>query len=82
MSNNTNKILDKDIASFFNVSEATLSNHKNSDNVKLSNRYKALKEFYINNVNSELDEVQRVAHKLGECIELVNGLTQVIDSNK
>ena len=75
-------VTDKDIAAFFGVTAKTISTHKNSDDIKLSNRYKALKEFYIN--NKDETAVAVVARKLGECLELINGLdvSQGIDLKK
>ena len=65
-------VTDKQIAAFFGVTAKTISTHKNSDDLKLNNRYKALKEFYIN--NKEETAAAIVARKLGECLELINNL--------
>ncbi|MDQ1341329.1 MAG: hypothetical protein QG567_2487 [Campylobacterota bacterium] len=66
------QVTDKDIASFFGVTPKTISTHKNSGDLKLNNRYKALKEFYIN--NKDETAAATVARKLGECLELISGL--------
>ena len=76
------QVTDKQVAAFFGVTAKTISTHKNSDNIKLNNRYKALKEFYIN--NKEETAAAIVARKLGECLELINSLdaSQGNDSKK
>lgn len=66
------QVTDKDIALFYGVTAKTISTHKNSANMKLNNRYKALKEFYIN--NKEETAAATVARKLGECLELISSL--------
>lgn len=66
------QLTDKDIAAFFGVTPKTISVHKHSEDIKLNNRYKALKEFYIN--NKEETAAVTVARKLGECLELISSL--------
>lgn len=66
------QVTDKDIAAFFGVTAKTISTHKNSKDVKLNNRYKALKEFYAN--NKDETAAATVARKLGECLELIGSL--------
>jgi len=39
-------LTDKKMAGFYGLTPQTLYNYKSSDNVKLNNRYKALRKFY------------------------------------
>lgn len=58
------RVTDKDIAAFFGVTPKTISVHKHSEDVKLNNRYKAMRAFYIN--YREVTAAAAAARKFGE----------------
>jgi hypothetical protein len=68
------KVTDKHMALFFGLTPETVNRHKNSDDVKLNNRYKALKEFYIKASGKTNPALKEVAVKLSECSQLINSL--------
>ena len=51
------RITDKNIASYYGVSQQSLMNYKKSDDIRINRRYNAYRLLYIQYINS-LDEAQ------------------------
>jgi len=63
------KILDKDICKFYNISRDTLSKHKNNNDTRLTNRYNALRAYYIASKGVSEDSI-----KLSDALIILNSL--------